>query len=717
MIDRPAIRFRSLLLASSVLIANPAFAETETEMEEERREETVTVYGTSNPIPVFEYPGQVSVIDRSEIDLRLPSTPSDLLRDVPGVEFSGGPRRTGEVPSIRGLSGENLLILVDGARQSFISAHDGRFFLDPGLLQRAEVVRGPASALYGSGAVGGVLAFETVDADDLLEEDQAWGARLRGGYQSVNNEHFATGTVYGQEGRIQGLASFGFRQSGDITLGSGVDLASDDEIDTGLVKIGYALSDALSTELSWQGFDNTAVEPNNGQGTAGTGDSLLDRDVNKSIESEILRWGGSFDPQSPWIDADLTAYRSDSSVDERDPTVPRTTVRKIETTGFGLRNAARFGLGSAQTVLTVGADWYKDEQTGLDTTSADGRRAGVPRGKSEFLGAFVQAETVVPDPLGLPGRITIIPGVRYDEFESEADLDAGENSDDAISPRFAVSYGPLSWFRIFGSYSEGFRAPSINELYLDGVHFPLPHPTLFNPRGGQFVFVNNNFVPNPDLKPEKSETVELGLGVDFRDVWQTGDRLQGKLSAYDSEVDDLINLSVDVTFDPTCFQPPAFFPCTAGTTESANVARADLDGVEAEFAYESARLYARATYTSIQGEDPETGADVGTLTPDRLALDVGTRLPKWNAQLGTRIQIADDFKRFDLNEAGTLEQVETRAGYVVLDLYASWQPTFANGLRLDLGVENVLDHDYDRVFQGVSEPGRNVKLAATYSFD
>ena len=134
----------------------------------ELRADEVTVYGTSNPIAVFDYPGQVSVVSRDDIELLIPSTPSDLLRDVPGVDFSGGPRRTGEVPSIRGLSGDNVLILLDGARQSFISGHDGRFFIDPELISTVEVVRGPASSLYGSGAVGGVLAFETVDAADLL---------------------------------------------------------------------------------------------------------------------------------------------------------------------------------------------------------------------------------------------------------------------------------------------------------------------------------------------------------------------------------------------------------------------------------------------------------------------------------------------------------------------------------------------------------------------
>lgn len=146
--------------ASALAMAGFAFAQ---EGETEENQDVVTVYGTSNPLPTIDYPGQVSVIDRDELDARLVSTIADGLRDVPGLQFSGGPRRTGEVPALRGLSGENVLVLLDGARQSFLSAHDGRFFLDPDLVARAEVVRGPASALYGSGAVGGVLAFETVE--------------------------------------------------------------------------------------------------------------------------------------------------------------------------------------------------------------------------------------------------------------------------------------------------------------------------------------------------------------------------------------------------------------------------------------------------------------------------------------------------------------------------------------------------------------------------
>ena len=706
---------RAVLLVSFASLSLGAAAQDAGE-DEERREDAITVYGTSNPIPVFEYPGQVTVIGRDAIDTLAPSAVSDMLRDVPGVDFAGGPRRTGEAPSIRGLSGENILILLDGARQSFISAHDGRFFLDPEIIGTAEIVRGPASALYGSGAVGGVLAFETVEAGDLLREGETWGARLRGGDQSVNEESFATLTAFTRQGKLDGLASFGLRRSGDIELGSGADLPSDDEIDTGLVKLGYAFTDAFSADLSWQRFANTAIEPNNGQGTLGTGDAVLDRDVEKDVESETWRAGLRFDPATDLIDTRFTVYQSTSSVDEFDATEPRTIIREIETTGASLRNAARLDLGGVRTTLTLGADWYEDEQSGSDSTAVDGVRAGVPDGRSEFTGTFAQIEAEIDRPLGLPGSLIVIPAVRYDAFESTSGVDPEANSDEEISPRLAASYGPVDWFRVFGSYSEGFRAPSINELYLDGVHFPVPHPVLFDPRAGQFVFVNNNFVPNPNLVPEASETLEFGLGVDFRNLIADGDRLQGKVSYYESDVEDLINLSVDVAFDPTCFAPPDFFPCTAGTTNSANIDSAELEGVEAEFAYDSDRVFARATFAAIEGSDTQTGADVGALTPDRLALDLGLKLPEWNARLGTRVQSAGDFERLGPDETGRLVVVEERDSYAVLDLYATWSPDFAGGLRFDVGVDNVFEADYERVFEGVSEPGRNFRVAATWQF-
>ncbi|MEM7330121.1 MAG: TonB-dependent hemoglobin/transferrin/lactoferrin family receptor [Pseudomonadota bacterium] len=710
--------FKHGLLAGSLLCAAPGLAlADDADNDQELVVDAVTVYGTSNPIAVFDYPGQVTVVDREALDSLAPSSISDALRDVPGLDFAGGPRRTGELPSIRGLSGQNVLILLDGARQSFTSAHDGRFFVDPELIGTAEVVRGPASALYGSGAVGGVLALESVDAADLLADDEVWGTRARIGYQSVNEESLASLTAYTKQGAFDGVASFGVRQSGDIELGTGADLPSDDDIQTALLKGTYALTDALTVEGSWQRFDNTAIEPNNGQGLSGTGTGVLDQDVEKGITTDTFRLGLTFNPSAnDWIDFGLTAYQTTSEVEEFDATVPRTTVRDIETSGFSIRNASRFEIGNTDTTLTIGGDWYTDEQVGTDDQTADGTRGGVPNGDSEFFGIFAQLESVIETPAG---QFIVIPGVRFDEFESSSSIAPGDdNSDDAISPRFAASFAPegAEWLRLFGSYAEGFRAPSINELYLDGVHFSIPHPILFNPAMGSFVFAPNNFIPNPDLVPEDTQTIEFGAGVDFKQVFVPSDRFQAKISYFETEADELINLSVNVVPDATCFAPPFFQPCTFGTSESANVDRAELEGWEGELNYDSDRFFARATFSTIDGTDRSDGSDLGSLTPDRVAVNLGLKIPEWNSRIGARVQHASEFEQRVSDGTGGFTVQDERDSYVVVDVYATWRPEWVDGLRFDVGVDNVFNEDYERVFAGVSEPGTNFKIAAAWQF-
>jgi hemoglobin/transferrin/lactoferrin receptor protein len=697
---------------SGLTMMSAAAAQQAREDAKDEAEDVITVYGTSNPLPAIAYPGQVSVIDRQELNARLVSTIADGLRDVPGLQFGGGPRRTGQVPTLRGLGRENVLILLDGARQSFLSAHDGRFFLEPDLVARAEVVRGPASALYGSGAVGGVLAFETVDAGDLLGAEVSFGARVRAGYQSVNEEGSGNLTVFGRGGSLDGLASLTIRQSSDIALGSGADLPSDDEVLSGLVKGSWQASEALTVEGSWQRFANEAIEPNNGQGASGLDDGAVD--VEKEIVSDTYRLAAQFDPQSDLIDARLTAYRSETSVDEFDDSVPRLLTREVETNGISLRNASRFSLGGLDLTATLGGDWFEDRQTGTDDQTENRSRGGVPDGEASFIGVFAQLEAVLERPIGLPGELIVIPGIRYDDFKNSSDAAGTDNQDQAVSPRIAASYGPASWLRVFGSYAEGFRAPSLNELFLDGVHFSLPHPVLFDPAGRppSFAFVSNNFIPNPDLKAERAKTAEVGLGFDFAGLVSKGDRLQAKISYYESDVENLINLAVDVAFEPTCFAPP-FFPCTAGTTESANLNSASLSGVELEARYDSDHLYAYLSYTQIDGEDDATGADLGTLTPNRLALDLGYRAEAVGVTVGTRLQLADEFERQGLVD-GELALVEERDGYAVVDLYASWVPPFADNLRLDVGIDNVADADFERVFAGVSQPGRNLKASLAY---
>lgn len=680
---------------------------------EESDVERVTVYGSANPVSLSDYPGQVSVVELDEIQLFDPSSMSALFRDVPGLEFSGGPRRTGETPSIRGRGGENVLILLDGARQSFISAHDGRFFVDPELVRRAEVVKGPASSLYGSGAVGGVLALETLDAADFLSGTESYGLKTKLGWQDASNDRLASMTAFAKSDQFDVVANLNKRSSEDITLGSGAELSSDDDITSSLVKLEYAVNQNFSAEISWQHFDNTALEPNNGQGL-----NEVDNDVIKDISSDNYRLELALTPENmPLVNASMTLYKASTDVEEHDPSLPRTTLRDIQTEGISLRNTSLFNAAGNEIRMSVGVDWYEDTQRGSDTNADSGLRGGVPNGQAEFLGAFAEWEINLTEPLGLPGELLILPSIRYDKFKSEASTISDKRSDDsATSPRLATTYSPNNWLTVFASYSKGFRAPSLNELFLDGVHFSLPHPTLFDPTQNQFVFINNNFVANTELTAERSKSYEFGIGLDFEDILFANDELSTKVSHYKSDIENLIDLNVDFAYDASCFTPP-FFPCTAGISSSKNLDQGEIKGVELTAHYRASQLSLSANYSQIEGTDLETGSDLGSLTPDRINLDARWHFNQVDALVGTRLQLAKSYSRQSFNtQSGVLEVVEQRAGYGVVDLYAKWSPTSLEGFSVNLGVDNLFDKHYERVFEGVSAVGRNIKASLSYTY-
>jgi hemoglobin/transferrin/lactoferrin receptor protein len=668
-------------------------------------DDTVTVIATRNPRPAFEYPGQVSVIETEAIETFAPSDLDDLLRMAPGVEMNGGPRRTGQTIGIRGLGRENVLILIDGARQSFISQHDGRVFLDPELLRSVEVLRGSASALYGSGASGGVVAFQTARADDLLGEGDSVGYRFRAGAESGADERFAVGSVFGRAGAFDGLLSLGGRRSSDIALPNGLDLPSDDDIASWLANGGVELEGLGELRVSTQGFRNVAIEPNDGQNARVGGGTGQDADVKKTIDTDTWRLNGRLRPQGlGWIDAEFVVYQAETFVDEQELRSPRRVLRDISTTGVSLDNRTRFGLGAANAVFTVGADWWRDEQIGRDTNGPAGTRDGVPDGESEFTGAYAQLEVDSPAPFGMPGRVSLIPGVRFDHYENSSSDDPGTNQDDRVTGRFAANWAPTDSFFVYGSWSQGFRTPSINELYLDGIHFTITLPP--GPPGRPRA-ANNVFTPNVDLRPETSETLEGGFGINAAGVLDPADRLKFKVGYFESQVSDLINIQV-IGGAPlaTCFAPPRFSPCNAGTTESENVTDADLRGLEAEMSYENGPFSLMAVYSTIDGEDARNGQKVGILTPPRFLADARWRLLPEQLAVGVRAEVASEFDRVNVRS-------ERRGSYTLMDVYATWRPTQA--VRFDLGVDNVFDEFAERVFAGVPEPGRSARVAVTWT--
>ncbi|TQV83140.1 TonB-dependent hemoglobin/transferrin/lactoferrin family receptor [Denitrobaculum tricleocarpae] len=659
----------------------------------------ISVTATRNPIKAFEYPGMVTVVGREEIESRQASTPDDILNFVPNVEFTGGPRRTGEVPSIRGFDGPDVIVLIDGARQNFGSAHDGRFFVDPSLLKQVEVLRGPASSLYGSGGTGGVIEFQTIDASDFLAPDETFGAKVSAGYQTVNRERL--GTMTGFATPVEGLDFVGSitrRESGSIELGDGSELNNtDDDIVSGLFKGSYEFADHHSIEGSFSTFRNDAQEPNNGQAT--TSDVF-----DKEVQSDNYRVAYKYDnPNNDLINLDVIAYYTDQRVDEveLDPATFAVTgellKRNVDTYGFRLDNRSRLSLSEDIGVtFTYGGEYYEDEQDGA---RGSGDRDGVPDAEASFFGAFSQAEITVSEAFGvIPGDFLIIPGLRFDSYEVSSSI-ADSNEETALSPRLGVSYLPTDWLLVFANYAEAFRAPTFDELFTTGTHFQIP----IGPG------VVNRFVPNSDLSPQTTQTFEFGGGLTFNEVMEPGDLLQFKASHFLIWGEDFIDQDVD--------QPTPFVDCNPfipgncdGTTTTFNVPEAKLWGSEIEASYENDRFLVSLGFSRIDGENEETGEKIGTLTPDQVTVNTAVKLPEINSLVGWRVLAADKFDEVDT-------EAEERDGYAVHDVYFSWQPTddLLQGIRVDLGVDNIFDKSYERVNTNANEPGRNFKGLVSYS--
>ncbi len=658
--------------------------------------EEISITATRGPSDVFSFPGSVSVISRDEIESRITASISDIFAQTPGIQFTGGPRRTGEIPAVRGVSGEGVLVLFDGVRQNFLSGHDGRFFIEPDLLRAAEVVRGPGSALYGSSALGGVIAFETVTAQDLLADGDQFGFRLKSGFQGLNDEWMLGGSVFGttDDQKTGGLASFTFRNSDDINVARGNDLQGDDEIASGLVKVNSQITDDLKIDASWLRFNNDALEPNNGQGIS-TGDL-----VRKDIESETWRARVNYNPDSDLIDLGVIGYVNNARVDEAELDTTREISRRVKTYGFVLDNRSKVALGGDSSVtFTYGGEYYKDEQVGQDNTTTDGNRGGVPNATAETYGLFVQADIGIETDAG---TFRIIPAVRYDNFENRSDENPGLNTKDgATSPKIGVSYAPTDWLLFYGSYSEAFRAPSFNEIFADNIHFTIPL--------GPFVQAPNFFVPNLDLQPERAKAYEFGAGLTFENVAYDGDQLVIKGNYFENDVNNLIDLEVNVEFSPACFGAP-FGVCTSGTSRNVNTARAQLDGFEIEGQYSSDYLFLSAAYSTIDGRDEDTGDYVGILTPNRFQFVGEVKMPDADLRIGMRAEIAGSFDKVN-------DPAEARPSYETVDTYLIWQPSEGTlkGWRFDVGMNNIFNANAVRTFAGVPGPNRNLRAQVSWT--
>lgn len=208
-----------LLCAPAALAAVAAASFAGPSLAAEAPLDEVTVTATKMPMPIIEVPAAVTVRTDRDIDRELATDIKDLVRYEPGVSVRNSAGRFGlEGFTIRGLDGNRVAIEVDGVRLADAFAigdfsNAGRDAVDVDLLKRVEIVRGSASSLYGSDALGGVVSFVTRDPADLLKGERSVFMSAKGTYTSEDEGTGATATLAARSGRLSGLIAFTHREA------------------------------------------------------------------------------------------------------------------------------------------------------------------------------------------------------------------------------------------------------------------------------------------------------------------------------------------------------------------------------------------------------------------------------------------------------------------------------------------------------------------------
>ncbi|MCA9737790.1 MAG: TonB-dependent receptor [Gemmatimonadota bacterium] len=537
----------------------------------------IEVTATRTAREVFLTPAPVSVVTAATLQDRSAETVTDLFRTLPGLDVTGvgvqQPR-----PVIRGLRGQRILLLQDGIRLN--NARRQQDFgevpalSDVATVERVEVVRGAASVLYGTDAIGGVVNVITRRPDRE-------GVHGLVGYRfgSASELHRTSARLSGREDRVDFSLGGSWRTAGayeapsgafgDITLaddasvtGTGVDDLSLD----GRLAFHPAAGHELYVRAEHYRADDAGfglVDPE----LYAPGTPRIDITY---PEQRFTKVTAGYSAQVGWGLADrfdLTTYAQDNertlafdffqSFGFPGAGITIDTDNYTDLRTFGGRLEAKKLMGSV--LLTYGADGFHDDSENTDRTVTtvagfgppqveESDLSNVPNSSYRSLGAFAQAEW------NLPRAVTLIGGVRAQTLKASADaapaLNLGpvERTDAAVVASLNAIVPVAERWSLVGSVGRGFRSPNLIEWFFEG---PVPEAGAYQVR-------------NPDLTAETSLSLDAGLRYQggraafevfaFRNklfdgirTEVTGDTIQGLAAFQPTNIDELIYRGVEAS--------------------------------------------------------------------------------------------------------------------------------------------------------------------------
>ncbi|CAQ83991.1 MULTISPECIES: TonB-dependent hemoglobin/transferrin/lactoferrin family receptor [Photorhabdus] len=681
----------SLAIISSIPTVYAATKSPDSESDKSSHD-VITVYATGNERDSFEAPMMVTVINNKSPQSQTAGNANDLIRKIPGINIAGTNRANGQDISLRGYGPQGVLTLIDGIRQGTDTGHINGTFLDPALIKQVEVVRGPSALLYGSGALGGVVAYQTVDAEDLLQAGQNHGFRVFARGATGDHSIGFGGATFGKTESLDGLFAFSTRDAGNIRNSNGLTADNDEFISNLIAKGSWKINENQSLSSQLRYYRNEAKQPKNPQMLIGKNekpDSWSDRTTTQRDAQLSYQLNPA---EYDWLNAKANLYYSDITIDARTKE-KGFEGRKQKTYGVKLENRSRLWTDSPLAhQFTYGGETYQQKQT------PGGNTDSFPDADIRFSSGWVQDEITLRD---LP--ISIIAGTRYDNYKGTNSKYKDVNAD-KWSSKGAISITPTDWSMLFTSYAQAFRAPTMKEMYNDSRHYPMG-PGM-----------NNYWIPNPNLRPESNETWESGFGLRFDNLLAENDELKFKASYFDTKAKDYIKLELT---NPLKTKSGEIVKSRSGdpiylNTTSTNVPSAKIWGWDISMNYESSLFSWELAYNRTEGKDEKSGYSLNNLSPDTITSILDIPIAQTGFSVGWISQFTNhtDFKGKD-DKGNDLKQ---QAGYGINDFYVSYQ---GEGMLKGVTTTAVLGNAFDKEYyspQGVPQDGRNAKLLVSYQW-
>lgn len=703
----------------------------------------VTISATRNEQDVSSVPSTVSVQEREALDRQNVNTIRELVRYEPNVSVGGaGGRSSNSGYNIRGIDGDRILTQVDGVEvpDNFFNgpyAKTRRNYVDPEIVKRVEILRGPASALYGSSAIGGAVSYFTLDPDDIIKPGQDYGARLKTGYSSADESWLTSGTVAGRVQDFDGLLHLSQRNGhemesydGNNATGLARTGANPEEARTTnvLAKLGWNYGDDNRLGLTYEKYkDDRDVNLKSAVGGPFNAGPFVSnwyraRTGNDTITRERFGLENSFALESPIADRIKTSLnyqiaKTDQTTAEiyqpsRRVLRTRETLYQERQWVFDAQLDKAFNIGDTDHQVTYGTTLKQQKVTGsregAATCLAVGSGCTAIGAPSPSAGDSVRKASDFPDPTINTyslfaqdqiawGKWTFLPAVRYDYTQLKPKLtEAFLNTVDPtriyahsdkektwhrVTPKFGLTYALTDHYTWFGQYAEGFRTPSAKALY------------------GRFENLQQGYTvkPNPDLKPESSKGVETGIRGNF-------DSGSFDIAVFYNKYRNFIDEDASVAGG------------TSQQFKANNIRHATIKGIEAKGRLDldafgaPQGLYSQGSIGYTYGRNDDNGEALNSVNPLKGVFGLGYDQDNYGGLLSWTLvkkQNRVDSTTFHAPDGSATGPFKT-PGFGVLDLTAFYKVT--NDVTVNGGLYNLTDKKYwnwddVRSYDGVGEAG------------